>query len=160
MSQLREKVENFLYKEVRLMDENRYGEWLELWAKECLYWVPSNKEDVDPKCEVSIIYSDRATLELYVGRLLEGKAFAQVPASRLRRIISNVEIEEGGPELQGEVSAYANFIAVEVRKHEQRVHAGRTHYKLVPNGDSFLIKYKKVNLVAIDNAQDNLTFAV
>ena len=156
MSTLREKVENFLYKEVRLMDENRYGEWLELWAKECLYWVPSNKEDVDPSKEVSIIYSDRATLELYVGRLLEGKAFAQVPQSRIRRSISNIEIEDGGDE----VSVYANFIAVEVRKHEQRVHAGRTHYKLVPTGDTYLIKYKKVNLVAIDNAQDNLTFAV
>lgn len=156
MSQLREKVENFLYKEVRLMDENRYAEWLELWARECLYWVPSNKDDVDPTREVSIIYSDRATLELYVGRLTEGKAFAQVPQSRIRRSISNIEIEDG----KNEVSVYANFIAVEVRKHEQRVHAGRTHYKLTPDGETFLIKYKKVNLVAIDNAQDNLTFAV
>lgn len=157
MHSLREKVENFLYKEVRLMDENRYEEWLTLWAQECLYWVPSNKEDVNPKNEVSIIYSDRATLELYVGRLTEGKAFAQVPQSRLRRIIANVEIDDS---VTGEVSAHANFIAVEVRKHEQRIHAGRTHYKLVPNGDSYLIKYKKVNLVAIDAAQDNLTFAV
>lgn len=157
MSGLREKVENFLYKEVRLMDENRYGEWLQLWAQECLYWVPSNKEDVDPSREVSIIYSDRPTLELYVGRLIEGKAFAQVPQSRLRRIIANVEIDDS---VAGEVSAYANFIAVEVRKHEQRIHAGRTHYKLVPSGDSFLIKYKKVSLVAIDAAQDNLTFVV
>ncbi len=156
MSQLREKVENFLYKEVRLMDENRYAEWLELWARECLYWVPSNKDDVDPTREVSIIYSDRPTLELYVGRLMEGKAFAQVPQSRIRRSISNIEIEDG----KNEVSVYANFIAVEVRKHEQRVHAGRTHYKLTPDGETFLIKYKKVNLVAIDNAQDNLTFAV
>ena len=156
MNQLREKVENFLYKEVRLMDENRYAEWLELWARECLYWVPSNKDDVDPTREVSIIYSDRPTLELYVGRLMEGKAFAQVPQSRIRRSISNIEIEDG----KNEVSVYANFIAVEVRKHEQRVHAGRTHYKLTPDGETFLIKYKKVNLVAIDNAQDNLTFAV
>lgn len=157
MSGLREKVENFLYKEVRLMDENRYAEWLQLWGQECLYWVPSNKEDVDPSREVSIIYSDRPTLELYVGRLIEGKAFAQVPQSRLRRIIANVEIDDS---VAGEVSAYANFIAVEVRKHEQRIHAGRTHYKLVPSGDSFLIKYKKVSLVAIDAAQDNLTFVV
>ncbi|MDH3643622.1 MAG: aromatic-ring-hydroxylating dioxygenase, partial [Gammaproteobacteria bacterium] len=47
-----ERVEAFLYREARLMDENRYEEWLELFAEECEYWIPSNHEDGDPSREV------------------------------------------------------------------------------------------------------------
>jgi 3-phenylpropionate/cinnamic acid dioxygenase small subunit len=35
-----ETVERFLYREARLMDENRYTEWLGLWADDAHYWVP------------------------------------------------------------------------------------------------------------------------
>jgi 3-phenylpropionate/cinnamic acid dioxygenase small subunit len=33
----RHKVENFLYREARLMDEHAYDEWLALWADDALY---------------------------------------------------------------------------------------------------------------------------
>ena len=74
------------------MDENRYSEWLKLFADECEYWIPSNEEDIDPNKHVSIMYCDRKMLNNHVERLLQGKAFAQSPQSRLRRIIGGINM--------------------------------------------------------------------
>lgn len=156
MSSLRDKVENFLYKEARLMDENRYLEWVELYADECLYWIPCNEEDYDPAKHVSMLYADQNVLKSHAMRLDEGKAFAQQPRSRMRRIVSNIEID--GADDDEEIGVFANFTVTEIRKHEQRLHSGRSEYKLVAENGSFRIKYKKVNLVSIDEAQDNVTF--
>lgn len=149
------RIEAFLYLEARLMDENRYLEWLELFADPCSYWIPSNEEDIDPKRHVSILYADRAMLEDHVRRLSEGKAFAQTPPSRMRRIVSNIEVE---PRDDG-LAVGANFLVTEVRKRTQRQHAGRSEYRLIDDGGAgLLIRAKKVLLVGIDEPQANVTF--
>ena len=48
----RHKVESFLYREARLMDEHAYDEWLALWTDDALYWVPCNEDDIDPERHV------------------------------------------------------------------------------------------------------------
>ena len=150
------EIEAFLFLEARLMDENRYSEWLELFADECEYWIPSNDEDIDPDKHVSIMYCDRPMLNNHVERLLQGKAFAQSPQSRLRRIIGNIEISERADLWQVE----ANFIIMEVRNHTQRLHGGRSQYELVQVGDEIRIKAKKVVLVGIDEHQESVTFLI
>jgi 3-phenylpropionate/cinnamic acid dioxygenase small subunit len=153
----RHQIENFLYREARLMDEHAYNEWLALWTDDALYWVPSNRDDIDPMREVSIIYDDRKRLEDRIMRLKSGAAYAQDPKSRLRRVISNVEIEE---EETGEVTVYSNFILTELRRSKQDVFAGRTIHRLRSQGSSFKIAYKKVLLVNNDEVIDNLTFLI
>jgi len=151
------RVENFLYREARLMDENAYAEWLALWADDALYWVPATDDDIDPETHVSTIYDDRARLEARIKRLSSGNAFSQDPKSRMRRVISNIEIEEGA---NGEITAYSNFVLTELRRGKQDVFAGRTIHKLRTAGDAFKIFYKKVMLVNNDEFIDNLTFLV
>ena len=150
------RIEAFLYLEARLMDENRYSEWLKLFADECEYWIPSNEEDIDPNKHVSIMYCDRQMLNNHVERLLQGKAFAQSPKSRLRRIIGNIEVS-GSVELW---RVEANFIIMEVRNHTQRLHGGRSQYELIQVDDELLIKAKKVLLVGIDEHQESVTFLI
>lgn len=91
----RQQIENFLYREARLMDENAYDEWFALWTDDALYWVPANEDDIDPQRHVSIIYEDKMRLEDRIARLKSGAAYAQDPKSRMRRVIANIEIEEG-----------------------------------------------------------------
>lgn len=153
----RHQIENFLYREARLMDENAYDEWFALWADDALYWVPANEDDIDPMRHVSIVYEDKAHLEDRIFRLKSDAAYAQDPRSRMRRVISNVEIEEGE---QGEVIVYSNFNLTELRRSQQRTFAGRTLHKLRPEGNSFKIAYKKVLLVNNDEVISNLTFLV
>ena len=151
------RVENFLYREARLMDENAYAEWLALWADDALYWVPATGDDIDPATHVSTIYDNRARLEARIKRLSSGNAFSQDPKSRMRRVISNIEIEEG---TNGEITAFSNFVLTELRRGKQDVFAGRTIHKLRTDGDAFKIFYKKVMLVNNDEFIDNLTFLV
>jgi benzoate/toluate 1,2-dioxygenase beta subunit len=103
------------------------------------------------------VYEDKAHLEDRIVRLKSDAAYAQDPRSRMRRVISNVEIEEGE---QGEVIVYSNFNLTELRRSQQRTFAGRTMHKLRPEGNSFKIAYKKVLLVNNDEVISNLTFLV
>jgi benzoate/toluate 1,2-dioxygenase beta subunit len=152
------RIENFLYREARLMDENAYEEWLGLWASgEIRYWVPSNLDEADPGQHVSIIYDDRKRLEARIKRLASGSAFAQDPKSRMRRVVSNIEIEEAA---DGTVTTWSNFALGEFRRGKQDVFVGRTMHRLQPEGDSFKIIFKKVLLINNDGYIDNLTFLV
>lgn len=153
----RHQIENFLYREARLMDEHAYDEWLALWAEDVLYWVPCNEDDIDPQRHVSIIYDNRARLEDRIDRLKSGAAYAQDPKSRLRRVVSNIEVEEGE---NGEVTVYSNFNLTELRRSKQDTFAGRTIHKLRLQGASVKIASKKVLLVNNDEVIDNLTFLI
>ena len=139
------------------MDENAYDEWLALWSKELLYWVPCNRDDSDPTREISAVYDDRARLEGRIDRLRSGVAYAQDPKSRMRRLISNIEIEEGAGD---EIVVASNFLLIEIRRSRQQSFAGRTIHKLVRDADGFKIRSKKVLLVNNDQVIENLTFLI
>jgi 3-phenylpropionate/cinnamic acid dioxygenase small subunit len=157
MSIDRHKVENFLYREARLMDEHAYDEWLALWTDDALYWVPCNEDDFDPERHVSIVYENRARLEDRIARLKSGAAYAQDPKSRLSRIISNVEIED---ENGTEAMVRSTFNVTALRRGRMDTFAGRAIHKLRPEGDSFKIAYKKVLLINNDVVIHNLTFLI
>jgi benzoate/toluate 1,2-dioxygenase subunit beta len=151
-------VENFLYREARLMDENAYEEWLALWASgDICYWVPAGVGDTDPGQQISIIYDNRKQLEARVKRLASGYADAQEPKSRMRRVISNIEIEQAA---DGTLTTWSNFVLGEFRRGKQDMFAGRTMHRLRSEGDSLKILHKKIFLINSDGYIDNLTFLV
>ncbi|MBV1906357.1 MAG: aromatic-ring-hydroxylating dioxygenase subunit beta [Pseudomonadales bacterium] len=150
------QVKNFLFEEARLMDENNYLGWLELFDSECSYWIPSNKEDYDPAQHVSILYCDRSMLEHHIQRLVDGKAFAQIPKSRTQRLVSNVLATQKN----NIVTVTSSFIVTEVRGHQQHIHGGRSEYQLKENDSSYLIQKKKVILLGLDEPQYNITFLI
>ena len=171
MATLRDRIEDFLFHEAKLIDEHRYEEWLALWTEDCLYWVPCNSDDADPSRQAMIIYDHRARLEERVYRLTSGAAWAQQPRSRTRRLISNVEVREtdagdpgnGHSSPKSSSTAYAvesNCLIVELRRSRQDLFAARVLHTLRPAGDSFRIALKKVFLLNNDEAIDNLTFLV
>jgi 3-phenylpropionate/cinnamic acid dioxygenase small subunit len=153
----RQQVEQFLYYEAQLMDEHRYDEWLALWTDDALYWVPAGRDDIDPKREISLIYDDRVRLQTRIARLKSGFAHAQEPKSRMRRVVSNILIEETE---DGEILAYSNFMLAELRRGKQDVFAGRTVHRLRPHHGSFKLVAKKVLLVNNNESIDNLTFLI
>jgi 3-phenylpropionate/cinnamic acid dioxygenase small subunit len=38
--EIRRAVEQFLYREARLLDERRFHDWLELFTEDVRYWMP------------------------------------------------------------------------------------------------------------------------
>jgi len=85
-------VSAFLYMEARFQDEHQYEAWEALWTDDGIYWVPANGADIDPEKEMSIIYDNRSRISLRIKQLLTGKRHTQTPQSRLRRIVSNIEL--------------------------------------------------------------------
>ena len=153
----RHQIENFLYREARLMDEHAFDKWLSLWTEDALYWVPSNDDDMDPSQQVAIIYDNLAQMRDRIDRLKGGAAYSQDPKSRLRRVVSNIEIEEAD---NGEVIVSSNFNLTELRRSKQDTFAGRTIHRLRPDGDGLKMVSKKVLLLNNDEVIDNLTFLI
>ena len=43
--------EAFVLREARLLDEQRYAEWLELFADDGIYWIPTGPNQASPQIE-------------------------------------------------------------------------------------------------------------
>ncbi len=143
----RREIEDFIYHEARLCDEQRGDEWLQLWSDDALYWVPANRDDIDPTREVSFIYDDRRSIGDRVDRLKQGLAFAQDPASRMRRMLSNIEVDE---EENGDLTVQANFMVIELRRRQQNTWAGRMMYRLRRENGDLKMAVKKIMLINND----------
>ncbi len=153
----RRQIEDFIYREARLMDEHRYDDWLALWTDDAVYWVPSNNDELDPMQSVSIIYDDRRRINDRIDRLKSGMAYAQKPPSRMRRVVSNLEVEERGND---EVTVYSNFVLTEIRRGVRNIWSGRTVHKLrMENGDCRM-GFKKVLLLENDVEIPSLVFLI
>src|SRR6516225_5793935 len=90
------EVEQFLYREARLLDERRFREWLELFTDDVRYWMGARtnryprsskaiaildparyiEEDVTGDDELAILDETKETLMARVARLDTGMAWA------------------------------------------------------------------------------------
>jgi 3-phenylpropionate/cinnamic acid dioxygenase small subunit len=151
------EIAAFLYLEARLVDEHRYQEWLSLWEQSgTLYWVPCNDDDIDPRRQVSIIYDDRNRMVERVERLLSGSVLAQQPVPKMRRLVSNIEIEKTADD---ELTVASNFILATARAGRQELWAGRTIHRLRVGAATKIIA-KKVLLNNSDQEIPLLQFLI
>jgi 3-phenylpropionate/cinnamic acid dioxygenase small subunit len=151
-------ITSFLYREARLMDEHRYEEWLALWEEiDTLYWVPCNSDDIDPRRQVSLIYDDRVRLVQRVERLMSGSVLAQQPLPRMRRVVSNIEVDVPDGT---DIAVASNFILATARAGRQELWAGRALHRLRLQGESVKIVTKKVLLNNSDQEIPLLQFLI
>ena len=122
------QVEQFLYREARLLDSRQFRRWIDLLADDLRYWIPmrSNRysaasksisildgsryeeDDLSKESDQAFMDEDKDSLRRRVDRLDTGMAWAEDPPSRTRHLISNVEVEPR--ERESEVKVYSNFI--------------------------------------------------
>ncbi|HET7199004.1 MAG TPA: aromatic-ring-hydroxylating dioxygenase subunit beta, partial [Burkholderiales bacterium] len=76
------EVRQFLYHEARLLDSGELERWLELFTDDATYWVPLERGQKDPLETSSLIYDDRALLELRVKQARHPRAHARLPLAR------------------------------------------------------------------------------
>jgi len=156
------EVEQFLFKEARLADENDYDGWEALWTDDALYWVPVDGEGDHPLATVSVIYDNRNRISTRLKQVRTGKRYAQAPPSNLRRLIGNVELLGGRANRGGgiDLEVGANFIALESRQRGNELWGGRTTYRIRKDGDAIRLVYKKVVLVDNERALPTLGFLI
>lgn len=136
------EVEQFLYREARLLDTWRLREWLALFTDDTRYLIPIREtlpmspEGLHPLDQVAVhhVDEDRAGLELRVRRIETGRAHAEEPRTRSRRFVSNVEVLEAVGE---EATVHSNLLLFQGRHDlsELLVSCGREDRLRRVNGD-------------------------
>jgi 3-phenylpropionate/cinnamic acid dioxygenase small subunit len=154
----RDSCRRFLGREARLLDTGRYDDWVGLFARECLYWVPASADGGDPRREVAIAFDDRRRLEDRVFRLDSPYAWSQQPASRTSRIVSNVAVF--GTNDDDIVMVRSSFLTTEFHAGDYRTWAGWTGHRLRRAGESWEIQVKQVNLINYDQNLRNPSIAL
>ena len=150
---VRDEFRRLLEREARLLDQLRYEDWLEMYAAECIYWVPSTPGAGDPRREISVMFDDRRRLEDRVYRLRTGFAWSQAPASRTVRMISNVEVFATAADDTRMLRS--NFLISEFWGDETRVLTGWAGHRVVRDGAQWMIQAKQVNLIDCDQCIRN-----
>jgi 3-phenylpropionate/cinnamic acid dioxygenase small subunit len=132
------EVEQFLYREARLLDERRFHAWLELFTDDVRYWMPgrSNRypkvskaivildperyteEELTKEDELAILDETKETLGRRIARLETGMAWAEDPPSRTRHIITNIEVEPG--DAAAELKVSSNFMVYRSRSETEQ----------------------------------------
>ena len=146
--------EQFLFHEARLLDSQRYEEWLELFTEDATYWVPLEQGQTDPFETSSIIHDDRTLLGLRVKQLRHPRAHARVPLARTVHQVANVLVEKDSPE---EVLVSSTLSVIEFRSEKQRLYGARVEHRLRRNNDAFRIAHKRVDLVNSEGELDGIS---
>jgi 3-phenylpropionate/cinnamic acid dioxygenase small subunit len=142
-------VEQFLYREARLLDERRFHDWLGLFTEDVNYSMSARtnryprsskaiaaldadrytEENVAGEDELGLFDEDIRTLTARVARLDTGMAWAEDPPSRTRHLITNIEIAPDASE--SELTVHSNFIVYRSRgETEQDFYVGARQDRL------------------------------
>jgi 3-phenylpropionate/cinnamic acid dioxygenase small subunit len=145
----------FVYAEARLLDRQRYDEWVALFAEEGHYWVPlQGTRQADPRSHNSIAYEDRLLLSLRVQRLKDPRAHSQHPPSRAQHLLQQPFVERRDDEA-GLYELSTPFIYVEARAEQQLVLSGvyqHTLQEVEGAGRALRILLKRVDLLDAEAA--------
>jgi 3-phenylpropionate/cinnamic acid dioxygenase small subunit len=158
------EVEQFLYREARLLDERRFHEWLQLFTDDVRYWMVTrsnlyprsskaiailnpgrNAEETADEDGLAILDETKKTLEGRVARLETGMAWAEDPPSRTRHLIANIEVAPG--DMPSELGVYSNFLVYRSRSEtEQDFYVGARRDALRRVGGALRISNRKITL--------------
>ena len=143
------EVEQFLFQEVRLLDERRFDEWLKLWTEDGRYWVPRHHSQVDPFEQISLFWEDRMLRETRVRRLLNPRNWSQQPVTRSSHLVGNIQIE--GIDRCGHLIVRSSLQLTEYRLNQRQL-AGHVLHKLsATDQGGWHIQLKRVNLINCDS---------
>ncbi len=146
-------VQEFLYHEAELLDRRQFHDWLDLLADDFTYKMPTRHtvywktldEEFDD-LNTGMLYFDetKESMSTRVYKLETGTAWAEVPPSRTRRLITNVRVKrDDGDELA--VSSYFYVYKSRLESTED-VYIGERLDTLRRVGDSFQIASRIVRL--------------
>jgi 3-phenylpropionate/cinnamic acid dioxygenase small subunit len=121
-SELRREIEEFLYFEAELLDDRRLREWFDLLADDIRYWMPIRhnlferpediRDELSKPGEGFYFDDDRKSLKIRVERAYAKNAWAEMPPSRTRHLITNIRIKKDDGR---EIEVHSNFLVYRTR---------------------------------------------
>ena len=146
---------DFVYAEARMLDEQRFDAWLDLFTEEGHYWMPLAHDQTDPRLHTSLLYEDRLLLQIRIERLNGARTFSQQPRSRSHHLLQMPTVEASDPQT-GRYVVRTAFHYIETRLDTQTLYAGWSTYHLIDIDGSIKIELKRVDLVNCDAAFGNI----
>jgi benzoate/toluate 1,2-dioxygenase beta subunit len=150
---LKDEVEQLLYRQSEFLDTRDWDGWLDLFTSTGIYWIPAHPDDPSPDGLPCICCEDRYLMRMRVKRLRNPKAWSQLPPHRTSHIVSNVSIVNYDAE-NGSLNVQSRFHMVELRWDKQRYMAGRYLHHLVRANGDFKISLQRVDLLNYDAPLD------
>jgi 3-phenylpropionate/cinnamic acid dioxygenase small subunit len=121
-NELRCNIEDFLYFEAELLDDRKLREWLDLLTDDVRYWMPIRHNPLERSEDLSdelakpgegyYFDDDKKSLRIRVERVYSKTAWAEIPPSRTRHLISNIRIKKDDG---SEIEVHANFLVYRTR---------------------------------------------
>ena len=146
---MKDEIEQFLFEEARLLDERRFGEWLELFARDAVYWVPTSPEESAPGEALALFHETRALLAMRISRLERSDSHAQAPPARTLHQVSGVQVRASA-DPRWEIEARSTLVVAERRAGDARWFAGRAMHGLRRESGAWRIVLKRVDLIDSD----------
>ena len=132
------EIEGFVLREARLLDERRFVEWLDLFADDGVYWIPTKPNQASPHEALSLIYEPKSLLTVRIDRLQRGDLHVQSPPSRTVHHVGAIEVDGD--------NVHSALIVAEWRAGESRWFAGRVTHNLRREAGGLRIVLKRVDL--------------
>jgi biphenyl 2,3-dioxygenase beta subunit len=147
------EIEQFLFREARLLDDRGFHEWLELFTEDVRYWMPTRTNRLPHERDREVAGPDELAyfndtldmLKARVDRLDSGMAWAEDPPSRTQHLVTNVQAEETGT--PGEYEVTSLFLLYKNRlERETDIFCGTRYDTLRRVGDDLKIARRKIVL--------------
>jgi 3-phenylpropionate/cinnamic acid dioxygenase small subunit len=148
---LRHAIEDFFYFEAELLDDRRLRDWLDLLTDDVHYWMPVRHKPGD----VYYFNDTKDTLKVRVERVYAKNAWAEMPPSRTRHLVSNVRVKNDGG---SEIEVQSNFLCYRTRlEKDQDLFVGTRHDLLRSTHGNFRIARRKIILDQANLAAKNIS---
>lgn len=144
------RIEQFLFREARLLDNERWDDWLALMAEDIHYWMPTmeNRRRSDKHSAYAedrgALYNDNLQdLTRRITRFKQPSAWAEDPATRHAHVVSGVEAFQG--EVEGEYVVHSTFVNYRSRvEKDNDLLIGRRQDVLRADGSSFKLVRRQI----------------
>ncbi len=149
----RGEAAELLYQEAHFLDTQRWDNWLTLYSRDAVFWMPAWKDATEqtncPDTELSLIYcTGRASLEERVWRARSGLSVASAVLPRTSHMIANVLLDadtsKGDEPLVH--STWTSHL-YDVKRGRVHVMFGRYEHRLRREDDHWVIAAKKIVLL-------------
>jgi 3-phenylpropionate/cinnamic acid dioxygenase small subunit len=159
MSVTDQQLIDFVVREARLLDQQHFDDWLDLFAEDGHYWMPVEWGQTDPRLTTSLMYEDKLLLRIRVDRLKGKQTYSQSPRSRCHHVLQTPQVDRRDDDERLYVT-WTPMHYVESRADQQTLYAAWATHHLAVVDDSLKIRLKRVDLVNCDAALGSIQLFV
>ena len=151
------RIQELVHEETSCLNRGDLDRWMNLFTDDGYYWMPLDVTQISPDDHDSLIYDNRALMEMRRDNL--GHALSpsmQLPV-RSTRILSALHCQESTVR-KNAIDVHTDVIAV-IYHRRQDTFAGKVTYTIVGDGNPRIFR-KRVNLINADGVLDAIMMYV